>query len=80
MSTSTLDPSTPTLDPSTATLDPNSRDHGLQTQRWRVHETGRVMHLLVDGLASCGEPGTGWRTVAGMQRCTACRSSVTSAT
>ena len=50
--------STSTLDPSTATLDPNSRDHGIQTQRWRVHETGRVMHLLVDGLASCGEPGT----------------------
>ena len=64
----------------TPTLVPNAVEHDRQAQRWRVHETGRVMHLLVDGRASCGEPGTAWRTVAGMPTCPACRSSVRSTT
>ena len=65
---------------STLTLAPSATNHGLQTQRWKVHETGRVMHLLVDRLASCGEPGTGWRSVAGMPTCPACLSTVSSTT
>jgi hypothetical protein len=40
--------------------------------RWRVHDRGRVTHLILDGSAACGEPGTNWRVVAGMSRCPAC--------
>lgn len=40
---------------------------------WRVHEQGRVTHLILNGLAACGETGTRWRAVAGMTRCPVCK-------
>lgn len=40
---------------------------------WRVHDRGRVSHWMVQGLAVCGEPGTGWRTVAGTAHCPSCQ-------
>jgi hypothetical protein len=46
------------------------------TLYWRVHERGRVTHLIIDGAAVCGEPGTGWRAVAGTPRCPACQQPV----
>lgn len=48
----------------------------LETTDWRVHETGRVQHWMVDGLAHCGEPGAGWRVVAGIPCCAACAASL----
>lgn len=65
---------------STPTLAPTAMEQKLQTPRWRVHETGRVMHLLVDGLARCGEPGSRWRTVAGIPTCPDCVSGEVRAT
>ena len=40
---------------------------------WRAHERGRVTHLIIDGAALCGEPGTQWRAVAGMTPCATCQ-------
>lgn len=40
---------------------------------WRAHERGRVLHMIVDGGAACGEPGTRWRAVAGVARCPTCQ-------
>ena len=48
----------------------------LETTDWRVHETGRVQHWMVDGLAHCGEPGAGWRVVPGIPCCAACAASL----
>ena len=40
--------------------------------RWRVCDTGREAHLVENGVARCGEPGTGWRVVAGVPLCAVC--------
>jgi hypothetical protein len=57
----------PALDGSATTDDPTSA-----LTLWRVHETGRVAHRLVGDAAECGEPGNGWRVVAGVPQCHLC--------
>jgi hypothetical protein len=43
---------------------------------WRVHERGRVAHRVSSGgVASCGEQGTRWRSVAGIPSCPDCEQS-----
>lgn len=55
-----------------------------QLYAWRVHDMGRQAHLVPSAgstarQAACGETGTGWRVVTGVDHCPDCEQ-VTSGT